>query len=784
VSIVYAMRDCPGSECWQALLAATLPPDQRERCERHIESCAACQARLAQTDEGSDMLLQMARQVGDPTQRPFEPALTEILERLREARSPVRPIATEPADLYFLRPADRPELLGTLGEYEVIEVIGQGGFGVVLKAYEPALHRLVAIKVMSPALSGSATARRRFTREAQAAAAVCHDHIVTVHGVKEADGLPYLVMQYVSGESLQARLDRTGPLELVEIVRIGLQTASGLAAAHVQGLIHRDIKPANLLLESGLARVKITDFGLARTVDDVGLTQDGVVAGTPEYMAPEQARGETVDPRCDLFSLGSVLYAMCTGVPPFRASSTVALLRQVSDHEPRPIRSLNPEVPAWLEGLVARLMAKNPAERFQSAAEVAALLEGYLAHLRQPTTVLAPELPPITAELCPDSSDLEAATKAPRFSRRGWGPAIVLLALLGIASWFAAGGGNGLSSENVQEFFHSFEGSTDKPKGLELFGPQADQQVKLEPGGLRITLPAGYQGQRPSTGLVTTFGVKGDFEITVGFEILLEEREQGPTDKITRFSLAVIPQKSPDMDSEQWIKPSQNLASLSHALSLTGKTMFLTWTTQWDPNAAKDEGIRHEFATTAKTGRLRLVRNGAELSYFVSEGADSDFTLLQKDPFGEKDLRQVRITGTTAGPTAALDVRVTDLRVRAASLTKVPPALRKRTWWKTVLVLGSMIAALPLGVWLWVRQLRAAKAPSGVSGQGPQTGQESKPAVVVMACPGCGKNLKVRTALAGRKVKCPECGTKVDVPEGAKNDPDRSRSDATRRGTD
>src|SRR5262249_10950317 len=156
---------------------------------------------------------------------------------------------------------------------------------------------------------------------------------------------------------------------------------------------------------------------------------------------------------------------------------------------------------------------------------------------------------------------------------------------------------------------------------------------------------------------------------------------QSPTDKITRFSLAVIPQKSPDMDLEQWIKPSQNMASLSRALSVTGKTIFLPWTTRWDPNEGKDEGSRQEFATTAKTGRLRLVRNGAELSYFVTDGPDGEFTLLRKDPFGEKDLRQVRIIGTTAGPTAALDVRVTDFRIRAASLAKVPPALRKRTWW-------------------------------------------------------------------------------------------------------
>src|SRR5437588_6254974 len=145
------------------------------------------------------------------------------------------------------------------------------------------------------------------------------------HAVEEAGPVPYLVMEYVRGSSLQDRLDQSGPLELKEILRIGMQIASGLAAAHAQGLVHRDIKPANILLENGVERVKLTDFGLARAVDDASLTQSGVVAGTPMYMSPEQADGLPVDCRSDLFSLGSVLYAMCTGRPPFRAPSAVAV---------------------------------------------------------------------------------------------------------------------------------------------------------------------------------------------------------------------------------------------------------------------------------------------------------------------------------------------------------------------------------------------------------------------------------------------------------------------------
>src|SRR5207249_10465881 len=220
--------------------------------------------------------------------------------------------------LDFLEPSDRTGSIGRLGHYEVQEVVGRGGMGVVLKAFDEQLHRVVAIKVMAPQLASSATARKRFAREARAAAAVTHDHVVTIHAVAEDGPLPHIVMQFVAGESLQDRLDRNGPLPLLEVLRIGMQTAAGLAAAHAQGLVHRDVKPSNILLENSVERVKITDFGLARAVDDASITQSGVVAGTPQYMAPEQAGGEVLDHRADLFSLGSVLYAACTGRPPFR----------------------------------------------------------------------------------------------------------------------------------------------------------------------------------------------------------------------------------------------------------------------------------------------------------------------------------------------------------------------------------------------------------------------------------------------------------------------------------
>jgi hypothetical protein len=289
----------------------------------------------------------------------------------------------------FLAPPTRPDSLGRLGHYEVLEVLGRGGFGTVFKAFDDQLHRVVAVKVLAPQLAASGTARERFLREARAAAAVRDDHVVNIHAVQPAE-LPYLVMEYVAGQTLQQKLDKAGPLSVPEVLRIGSQIAKGLAAAHATGLVHRDVKPANILLENGVERVKLTDFGLARAADDASLSHAGAVAGTPQYMSPEQAQGGQIDHRSDLFSLGSVLYAMLTGLPPFRATTTLAVLKCVVEADPRPIAETNPETPGWLCAIIARLHAKDPAQRFGSAREVAELLQQHLAHLQQPAAVPMP----------------------------------------------------------------------------------------------------------------------------------------------------------------------------------------------------------------------------------------------------------------------------------------------------------------------------------------------------------------------------------------------------------
>jgi serine/threonine protein kinase len=249
--------------------------------------------------------------------------------------------------------------------------------GVVFRAEDSHLRRLVALKVLLPSLAASPEFQRRFLREARLSAAIEHEHIVTVYQVGQDRGVPFLAMQLLRGETLEDRLERAdGPLPLAEVLRVGREMAEGLAAAHDQGLVHRDIKPANVWLEEGRGRVRILDFGLARGGEaDAQFTQAGAVIGTPAYMAPEQASGEAVDARCDLFSLGSVLYRAATGRPPFAGRDTLAVLTALATRKPAPPHQLVPWLPRAFSGLVMRLLAKDPADRPQSAREVAVAIE-------------------------------------------------------------------------------------------------------------------------------------------------------------------------------------------------------------------------------------------------------------------------------------------------------------------------------------------------------------------------------------------------------------------------
>jgi serine/threonine protein kinase len=277
----------------------------------------------------------------------------------------------------FLAPPLAPGEIGRLGPYRVLELLGQGGMGAVFRAEDPALGRQVALKVMLPELARSSSAKARFVREARSQAQVDHDHVAVIHHVGEHAGVPFLIMPLLKGRTLAAALASGPRLSVGEAVRVAREMAEGLAAAHEKRLVHRDIKPGNVWLEGARGRVKILDFGLARAASGAEtelapLTHTGTVVGTPAYMSPEQARGEKLDPRSDLFSLGSVLYQMLTGRAPFGGGSVTAVLLAVVGDAPRRPGELNPEVPAALDDLVMRLLAKDPAGRPASAAAVAA----------------------------------------------------------------------------------------------------------------------------------------------------------------------------------------------------------------------------------------------------------------------------------------------------------------------------------------------------------------------------------------------------------------------------
>jgi serine/threonine protein kinase len=305
--------------------------------------------------------------------------------------------------------------------------------GIVFKAFDEKLRRTVAIKALNRRLSSHETARRRFIREARAAAGINHPNVVTIHAVEEHNECPFLVMEYVGGGSLRDYVRRSGRLEPVEVVRLSREIAAGLAAAHVQGVIHRDIKPGNIMLEEGAVRVKITDFGLARAaVDNVELTSQGLAVGTPGYMSPEQVRGEKVDLRSDLFCLGCVMYAMIAGRAPFRGEHALATARLVTEFSPPPLEKTIEGTPKLLSDVVSKLLEKDPDQRYQSATEVAEVLGRYLAVLNQARTDEMPDA------LCGSPVQEEVRRSPERWIVVG-GIAAVMAILVALPFWLANG---------------------------------------------------------------------------------------------------------------------------------------------------------------------------------------------------------------------------------------------------------------------------------------------------------------------------------------------------------
>lgn len=447
---------CPPLDALRRLLQPGRDEAEAVRLQEHLLTCASCRHlwQTMQTETVAGHTPPLLRPTGDTNPGQAAPPSGESVltwtsgvslegEGGARAAEPLPPSPTV-RSFPFLSPPHEAGELGWLAHYRITGVLGEGGMGFVFDAFDTHLQRRVALKVLKPELAANASFRERFLQEARAAAALPDEHIITIYQVGLENDVPFLAMKFLHGESLEQRLQRDGRIAVPEVLRIGREIALGLSAAHDRGLIHRDIKPANLWLEtpppeegssSGprlsceyVYRVKVLDFGLARPINDTRrLTATGLIVGTPTYLAPEQARGLPLDHRCDLFSLGIVLYRMVTGQLPFDGSDTLAQLTALAVADPRPIEELAPHTPGELRTLIHRLLAREPAHRPPTARTVAEALRALEKGESLPAALLGS-----------GGGKTGGKTKSPREKRRRWlfgAGALGLLLLSGLLLW-------------------------------------------------------------------------------------------------------------------------------------------------------------------------------------------------------------------------------------------------------------------------------------------------------------------------------------------------------------
>ena len=366
---------CPDDSILVELVASRLTEAAAHRWTRHIDACVVCQQKLSQQKplRGLNQLQQPQRdgQASGHLERAIN-ELKALSDSERDAKAPEAPIPPVQQDLFAK----------TLGEqgYEFLGIIGQGGMGIVAKAREKSLDRVVAVKFLSPTLANDKPSLQRFIQEARAAARVTHPNVITVHAINESS-LPFLVMEYIKGKSLGEYLETGDVMSVDNLIRIGTQLSSALEAAHGKGVVHRDIKPGNVMVNRETGKVLLGDFGLARAIENSKLTRTGTIVGTPAFVAPESLKPDaTPDHRSDLFSLGALLYACGTGDSPFQADTLLGTLHQVSFEHPEALSKRATQVPDWLSAVIMKLLAKSPNERFQSAGELRKALQQGVSH--------------------------------------------------------------------------------------------------------------------------------------------------------------------------------------------------------------------------------------------------------------------------------------------------------------------------------------------------------------------------------------------------------------------
>jgi eukaryotic-like serine/threonine-protein kinase len=438
---------CPNRGDLERMILNQLPAETARQIEDHLARCGHCRHALEQcvaSDELLDAVRRSRGMTSDPTKTIYLPVdwlRGAVLTWIRahdstQTEKNARPLSTEDVKR-LLDPPQAPGELGRVADFRVLRVLGVGGMAVVFEAVDSRLNRHVALKLMHPAVASKAVGVARFMREAQSAAALKHEHVVTIYQVGMHGTAPFIAMELLHGESLDDRLAK-GPFAIDEVLRIGREIAEGLAAAHAQGLLHRDIKPANIWLEqpaparndavkpapailesapqpNGKRRpdkVKILDFGCAKVwTDESGITHFGLLIGTPAYMAPEQLTGKAVDPRSDLFGLGCVLYRMASGRPAFGGDDLLAVVRSLALDNPPPLARLDPQIPRAFSDLVDQLLSKKADVRPASAQAVVDRLEEIEQRRGKPQRIEPAETPlpkPLRTRFSRDTSRFAA----------------------------------------------------------------------------------------------------------------------------------------------------------------------------------------------------------------------------------------------------------------------------------------------------------------------------------------------------------------------------------------